>query len=217
MDSTCPTLTEDLDPHLASRGERLSARLLDSLVFWGPHMLALLAARFDAGPTVVYSLVAAGFLSFPVQMVLLLSRSQSIGKLIVGISIVDKQGQRAGWGRGLAREGVRWWAWLFFPPFAFAAEFVDGLLVLNEDHRAIHDRVAGTYVVCSPYGRRTVSPGAGVGSPRLSAVRDLPLPVFGGARLGLIGLSGLLGMALSLVLFIFAPVLLAAVARTVIS
>lgn len=180
------TLNEAQDPHLASRGSRLLARVLDILVFWAPP-LPILLPSFPHSLTFTGPLLLASLVSVPVQWALLSARGQSIGKLIVGIAIVDRSGNRAGFLRGLvARELLRWSGWIL-PLTGCAVEAVDSMLIFNEDRRTGHDRIAGTFVVQSR--------GAGAG-PRLSEVRDLPLPRATPARIGALGLTALVGLAL---------------------
>lgn len=193
------TLTETQDPHLASRGSRLLARVLDILVFWAPPLPIFLPSYPHhltfTGPLLLVSLV-----SVPVQWALLSARGQSIGKLIVGIAIVDRNGNRAGFLRGLvARELLRWSGWIL-PLTGCAVEAVDSMLIFNGDRRTGHDRVAGTFVVQSR--------GAGAG-PRLSEVRDLPLPRATLARIAALGLTALVGLAL-VPMALFAPFILRA-------
>ena len=74
----------------------------------------------------------------------------SIGKLIMGLRVVDEDGDVAGWGR----MAVRW----IFLPLVDALCFLIGLLTasLTHPHRRVGDFVAGTYVIGSADAGRPI-------------------------------------------------------------
>lgn len=95
------------------------------------------------------------FVVFIVQMALLATRGQTIGKIIMGIRIVDaRTGEHPGWARLiLLRTIVNWLISgtlnavpLVGPGLSGIYFIVDSLFIFREDRRTIHDLIAGTRV-----------------------------------------------------------------------
>lgn len=158
-----------LNAVIASRRARVIARLVDVLLFWTPIVsVAVLASRYGDG---ILPLMLLGWLTLPVQALLIGARGQTVGKLLVGIAVVDRTGKRPTWVRSFAREAARYAGWTV--PFAgFAALVFDAAPIFNPDRRMLHDRLSDTFVVST---RRS----HGV---RLGEVRDRPAPRTGGKR-----------------------------------
>jgi uncharacterized RDD family membrane protein YckC len=160
----------------AGRGTRLGAAILDGvfvmLLVWVPFIAALAIeiakdrTQFDedtppelaemiqmvraSGDETVrglfYACVAAALVLFVVNACLLTVRGQTLGKLIVGIRIVDPNTDaNAGFARTvLLRSGVP-----MFLNSLSAGIFglIDVLFIFREDRRCLHDLMANTKVV----------------------------------------------------------------------
>lgn len=153
------------DVRLASRGRRLVAWLVDLALFWVPPAVGALG-HAGSGDRRWVLLLFVGWLTVPLQCVLIATLGQTVGKRVLGLRVVDRTGHAPGWISGLvAREGVRL-APLFVPLLGVGAWVANAMLALGDDQRPGHDRLAKTWVV-------QLHGGAG---PRLRDVRDLPTP-----------------------------------------
>ncbi len=75
------------------------------------------------------------------------TRGQSIGKMVMGTRIVDKDGNIPSLATTVA---VRYLAVQIFFPIPFAGNLIflaDSLFIVRKDHRCLHDHLAGTYVI----------------------------------------------------------------------
>lgn len=158
-------MTTAEDPFMAHRGLRLLAFMFDVALLALPVVLGL-SARPPQPSGALAGALFWWLLVSVCQCVLLVGRGQSIGKTLLGIRIVDDQGNLPGPGRLLAREGTRlaFWAIPGCGPFS---GLWDGGMAFGDAWRAGHDRIAGTYVVRSQ--GPVVVP---IGVPRLSEVRS---------------------------------------------
>ncbi len=154
--STGPELGAIDTSDLASRGARLGAAILDSLlamVFVLPAMSAF--GFFDGFPDIEpistpdqLALAAAGFALFLVlHGYLLYTQGQTVGKRLVGIRIVRRDRSRADFGIIVSLRVV---------PISIAAQIplvgqlltvLDVLFIFTKERRCIHDRIADTVVV----------------------------------------------------------------------
>lgn len=156
---------------LASPWIRLVAWLIDILIYFVVAVVALIIGfvtadvgirdiDFDTGffltIVVIIGITLLAFLAiFIVQMVLLATRGQTIGKIIMKIRIVDAHtGEHPGWARlillrtlvnGLIQGALnavpvigQGLGGLYF--------IIDSLFIFRADHRTIHDFIAGTRV-----------------------------------------------------------------------
>ena len=143
---------------LATPQQRLSARVLDIIFQIAPlAAIALIVyayidveAQTTIAPEVVrraallIGLFASWLIIHIVQWVLIASRGQSLGKLILHIKIVDDTSHKnAGAVRNLV---LRTWlnALMLGNLFYF---LVDSLLILRKDRKCLHDFIARTLVV----------------------------------------------------------------------
>ncbi len=157
---------------LASPWIRLVAWLIDVLIYFVITMVAVmigvaiaglglsdlvnfgddffLALAFVIGITLLAFLVV-----FIVQMVLLATRGQTIGKIIMKIRIVDAQtGAHPGWARLILLRtivnGLISGALNVIPVVGQGLGglyfIIDSLFIFRSDHRTIHDLIAGTRV-----------------------------------------------------------------------
>jgi uncharacterized RDD family membrane protein YckC len=151
---------------LASRGSRFGAALLNGIVASVPIVVGFMAdpASFHAaargsvgeytGATTSASFGGVTLLGWSVVLVvngiLLARRSQSIGKVAVGIEIVRTDGSHAGFWR-LA--GLRWGLGFVIYTFLRVYWLIDVLFIVRKDRRCLHDLIAGTVVVERNPGR----------------------------------------------------------------
>lgn len=83
-----------------------------------------------------------------VQITLLCARSQSIGKLLLGMRIIDVQtGEPAGPLRAFVLRGLLIALIEFIPLLGLLFWIVDSCFIFREDRRCLHDLIAGTSVV----------------------------------------------------------------------
>ena len=84
------------------------------------------------------------FIGYLIWWLIVLARGQTPGKQLLGIYAIDRNGDRAGWGTMFVRQVVKAIAHTFVIGF-----FADAILLLldDEDHRSLSDRVAGTIIV----------------------------------------------------------------------
>jgi uncharacterized RDD family membrane protein YckC len=134
---------------LANRWKRLGAFLIDQVIVIVGLTLGWLVRL--AGSDVVSGAVfwvwfgAIGI----VQIILLSTRGQSIGKMVVKVAIVDKTDKappgfvRAALIRQLPLMVIN----LFLPAWTLPCLLLDVLPIFGSARRCIHDRVAGTIVI----------------------------------------------------------------------
>jgi len=134
---------------LARRGMRLGAYVIDQAIAIVGIVLSWLFRASGlgvAGAAIV--LIWFGTLSV-VQIILLSTRGQSLGKLILRIAIVDNVDKtppgfvRAALIRQLPIMAVS----VFLPQWGLVYQFIDALPIFGSGRRCIHDRIAGTIVV----------------------------------------------------------------------
>lgn len=137
---------------LASRGARLAAVIIDALFHFtvlaitsivgiGVAFFALNLAGLEG--IVMLLALALLIISFVVQMVLLGSRGQTIGKIAMKIRIVDSvTGVHPGWARLILLRTIVNGIIGLIPFYVL----VDALFIFRADRRTIHDMIAGTRV-----------------------------------------------------------------------
>ena len=157
---------EEPATELASPWARLAAWIIDALIYFVVIIVAVLIGfavasvilsdigdSFNlAGVAVMVVLsVLALLIVFIIQMVLLATRGQTIGKIIMKIRIVEAQtGAHPGWARLILLRtivnGIIISVLNILPGAGGAYFLVDSLFIFREDHRTIHDLFAGTRV-----------------------------------------------------------------------
>ena len=162
---------EEPTSELASPWIRLVAWLIDVLIYFVITMVALIIGfvtadvgirdlDFDTGffltIVVIIGITLLAFLVvFIVQMVLLATRGQTIGKIIMKIRIVDAQtGAHPVWARLILLRtivnGLISGALNVIPVVGQGLGglyfIIDSLFIFRSDHRTIHDLIAGTRV-----------------------------------------------------------------------
>lgn len=155
LPDTEPATPPQNDPLLAEVGTRLAARLLDLFVFWAPFALGVLALGladkssegWGALQIVGICLMLLMPLSMPLQWFLVGTRGQSIGKLALGIRVVDSRGGVPSWITTLlAREGTRF-ILASIPFVGWLLGLADSLSIFRGSRQTLHDGATGTWVV----------------------------------------------------------------------
>ena len=137
---------------LADRSTRLGACVLDFLIFLAcliPGLLVMSASDSDGGKGFGGALLAVGWLGLLVlQTVYLLKYGQSLGKRVLKIRIVRVSDERL---PGFLKVVLlRLWvpSLVCGIPYAGAVFWlIDGLFILRDDKRCLHDLIAQTKVI----------------------------------------------------------------------
>ena len=154
---------QSYEPALASVGRRIAATLLDVFAFWLVCVIALfiamIGARIAGGiksdhaarllvfrvllPTVVL------FVAFNLR--LLVTRGQTIGKALTGVSIVSLNGQKPGFYRVAILRSLVPTCISVVPLFGQVWLIASGLMFFfGKNNRPLHDRFADTCVIRLP-------------------------------------------------------------------
>lgn len=154
-----PGAATDGQKPLASRGARFVAKVIDGLILASPAILIMFVFRdeleaLDAEgdiPTGVINLfIAVGALAliyFVAQTVLLITRGQTVGKIVMGIRVelLDKPVVPGFVNVVLLRSWV--WAFIYsIPAVGPIIQLADVGFIFAEDRRCLHDRMANTTV-----------------------------------------------------------------------
>ncbi|WP_228565438.1 RDD family protein [Myxococcus sp. AB036A] len=137
-------------PELATRRARLAASLVDGaalllpfLLLGGLRCLALPGEEAVKAPT---AYVSVGFVLL-VQASLIRGTGASLGKRLLGIRVVRRDGRPAEvWRIALLRNALP----ITLCGYCGWFGLVDALSIVGEDRRCLHDWVAGTRVVKAP-------------------------------------------------------------------
>jgi uncharacterized RDD family membrane protein YckC len=142
------TDTEPIAATLAARSTRLLAFLIDQVIGAGALLLLKLVAVSIGGVLVWVVLMALNV----VQIILVSTRGQSIGKMMMRIAIVDGIDKvppgfvRAGLIRTIPLMVVS----VVVPVLTLPYLVVDALPIFTSSRRCIHDHLAGTIVTKLP-------------------------------------------------------------------
>jgi uncharacterized RDD family membrane protein YckC len=142
---------------LAERGTRLGASILDSVIafamIFGPFLLFGIVGAAAATPeaaarasSVAFGLVLSlvgGVAWSGLTLRFLIKNGQSIGKKLVGIKVVRKDGTPVSVGRVVLLRNVVVKCLSFIPFFGL----VNVLFIFAESRQCLHDRIADTIVV----------------------------------------------------------------------
>lgn len=156
---------------LASRGQRFAAALIDGLLaialslavmlpMYGTEYFALVKVSKYA---VLNGMIVYLAIFWSIEGWFLYQRSQTLGKMALGIRIVRPDGGYATFGRsfGLRMVALGLVGWIpFIGPFV---GFIDALFIFGSSRRCLHDYVADTIVVTassSPTAYRTAGAAA---------------------------------------------------------
>ncbi len=142
--------------YLASRWSRLFASLLDSLTILVVTVPAMyFTGGFDqiiAGiePSIVYNLSIAAlaiFVFFVINAKFLIKDGQTLGKKVLGIRIVDLEGNLPTMKGHLLKRYATYFLPGQVPIAGQLFSFVNVLFIFSKQKRCIHDLFAGTMVV----------------------------------------------------------------------
>jgi uncharacterized RDD family membrane protein YckC len=124
-------------PSMASRGSRLLAAIVDSLIFAAIYVVGLMVSSFEI---LILGIVLFGIL----QIYLLTSDGQTVGKKVMNIKIVMVNGNtNGGFVPNVLMRSILNSLIAMIPFYSL----VDILFIFREDQRCIHDLIAGTKVV----------------------------------------------------------------------
>ena len=143
---------------LASRWSRLGASLIDGLtimIFTVPAMY--LTGAFDniskgTQPSTEYNIALAALalvVFFILNTKLLMKNGQTIGKMALGIKIVDLDGNLPGMKKHLLKRYAVYFIPGQVPVLGQLFSFVNILFIFGKQKRCIHDYFAGTKVINS--------------------------------------------------------------------
>ena len=134
---------------LASPVSRLVAVIIDTLIYvFGGIVGGIVGFFAIGGETGAGALAIVAFIAiFIVQIVLLVTRGQTIGKIVMNVRIVDSvTGAHPGWARLILLRVIVQSILTSIPGVGFIYFIVDSLFIFREDRRTIHDMIAGTRV-----------------------------------------------------------------------
>ncbi len=140
------TQVEALD--LATRGSRLGASLLDGLIFGiGVGLLAVFMIPLLPRSIAWIVLAAAALTLVAWNLILLHRHGQSLGKRLVGVRIVRRDGSRASLGRIVGLRIIPVAILRYVPIIGPILGLTDALLIFRDSRRCLHDDIADTAVV----------------------------------------------------------------------
>jgi uncharacterized RDD family membrane protein YckC len=166
--SAVADVANDADSELASRGSRLGAVMLDGLIFGLPfapsygiairRMMIAKPATRGTNPFAVYAAlagtgmwfyvgVACALVSLTFTTVFVYRNGQTIGKKLLGIKVVRKDGAKATLGRIFWLRYLLNSVFMLIPVFGSLYSIVDALFIFGSAKRCVHDYLADTIVV----------------------------------------------------------------------
>ena len=144
------------EAQLAGRGARLGSAIIDGVILLGLWWLVGLVTPWnifspkmaESGFIALVGMQLLGLLLFSiVNGYLLMTRGQTVGKLLLGMRIVRPDGSAASPGRLIGlRYGVGWLL-SALPVVGMVFALVDSLLIFRANRRCVHDLIADTIVV----------------------------------------------------------------------
>jgi uncharacterized RDD family membrane protein YckC len=138
---------------LAGRGARLGAYVVDYSLGLAPVVVAFIITKGwgeNAQTTMVRLWIWIGGRGaiLLIQMILLAFRGQSLGKMIAGVRIVNKDDDgNPGFVQAVVLRHMVPGLIGTIPCFGALFRLADCLFILNDDRRCLHDWIAGTKVV----------------------------------------------------------------------
>lgn len=138
---------------LGGRGLRLVAVIIDGLLQFAAYWVVSLAlpwSVFNPNPSVTQLLVGTGIglgLFMLLQGFLLVTRGQTIAKMLLGLRIVRRDGSKVGAARMLVlRYGIGLVVSVI-PFIGFIYVLIDSLLIFRDSRQCLHDQIADTIVI----------------------------------------------------------------------
>lgn len=134
---------------LAGRGKRLAAVLIDSVLLFPVGLVALGAEPTLESAGIILAAIAALWIIavVVVQLYMLNKSGQTIGKRLLKVRIVRKDGSRASLGRLF---GLRYLVPALLgviPLIGSVFGLADALAIFGKDRRCLHDLMADTVVI----------------------------------------------------------------------
>ncbi len=145
---------------LASRGARLAAVLLDSVLIMVVTVPILFLMGVFGGAeepvreltlteNIVLAIVGIGWY-FILNGYLLATNGQTVGKKLLDIKIVRKNGEKISFGRIVGLRMAPFWAIAYVPFLGGIISLIDALLIFRESRYCLHDDVADSMVIRDP-------------------------------------------------------------------
>jgi uncharacterized RDD family membrane protein YckC len=141
---------------LAGRGARLAGAIIDGVILLGLWWVVGLVTPWnifspkmaEAGMAALLGMQLLGLLLFAiVNGYLLMTRGQTVGKMLLGMRIVRPDGSAASPGRIIGLRYAVGWLLSAVPVVGMVYALVDCLLIFRADRRCLHDLIADTIVV----------------------------------------------------------------------
>lgn len=142
---------------LAGRLDRLWAAIIDRLLFVVPMLIPTIIfsgmlkgqGSYGGGLVAVFTLLIAAVLG--VQIWLLTTKGQTVGKKVMGLSIVKVSDMtNGGFVTNVLMRGAIGWVITAVPVLGVLYGLADPLSIFRDDRRCIHDHIAGTCVIKIP-------------------------------------------------------------------
>ena len=149
-------------PELAGRGVRLGAYLVDSLIlaivflvvvasgFWMTFDDIIQMGTLPSTNDVLQVMMVFAVVFMVINGYLLVMRGQTVGKLMLGIRIVDSAtGGKVSAAKVLGLRYIVFFGLQIIPVFGMRelVSFFDAVFIFRDDRRCLHDLLAGTKVV----------------------------------------------------------------------
>jgi uncharacterized RDD family membrane protein YckC len=137
----------------AERGARLAAAIIDTVVLLPIYALIFFGALATEGENITFGFIALmaimlGLGVAGVQIYLLCTAGQTIGKKLLGIKIIKQStGKNGGFVTNVLLRAIVNGLITSIPFVGSIYALVDVLFIFAEDRRCIHDHLAGTVVV----------------------------------------------------------------------
>jgi uncharacterized RDD family membrane protein YckC len=150
--STAPR-PQPVSPPLARRSARLVAHVLDVCIALFPIVVAFVWMPASHGSPEMTKLRQSIWVStmlavVVVQMTLLSLRGQTLGKMALGLRIVDYEDEsNPGFLHAVVLRHIVPFLITFVPLFGALFVFADVLFIFGDERRCLHDLIAGTKVV----------------------------------------------------------------------
>jgi uncharacterized RDD family membrane protein YckC len=144
------------ESQLAGRGARLAGAIIDGVILLGLWWVVgkvtpwnIFSPKMaEAGMVALFGMQLLGLLLFAiVNGYLLMTRGQTVGKMLLGMRIVRPDGSAASPGRIIGLRYAVGWLLSAVPVVGMVYALVDGLLIFRADRRCVHDLIADTIVV----------------------------------------------------------------------
>lgn len=144
------------EAQLAGRGARLGGTIIDGVILLGLWWVVGLVTPWnifspkmaEAGMVALLGMQLLGLLLFAiVNGYLLMTRGQTVGKMLLGMRILRPDGSAASPGRLIGLRYAVGWLLSALPFVGMFYALIDCLFIFRADRRCVHDLIAGTIVV----------------------------------------------------------------------